>query len=240
MKQKQKILAKADTEEEAKQHKTRLIMEGKLIPHNVGRQPKNYENRYIQKRHNKKYVIQKYVDKKIQHFGTYNNIEEARKERNYLESINWNYDNIECTPKEEKMKTKYKQHLYNYVELLRSSPNRKLLKTWVDYLEEINIKEGECYNKIDEFLQEHPITENKKPSTLQRYEREIRKFTEYIYQMETWKLPRKEEDKQDIKDKHSKHKTMSNTGNESTNTNEIDEEYKAFLEKYEQITRKYG
>ena len=114
------------------------------------------------------------------------------------------------------------------------------IKELSKYVKEINIKEGECYNKIDEFLQEHPITENKKPSTLQRYEREIRKFTEYIYQMETWTLPSKEEDKQDITDKHSKHKTMSNTGNESTNTNEIDEEYKAFLEKYEQITRKYG
>lgn len=239
VKQKHKILAKAYTAQEAQKQKIRLINEGKLIPREAGRPVKNYEDRYIQKKHNNKYTIQKYVNKKVQHFGIYPNIEEARKERDYLESINWNYDNIECIPREEKMKTKYKQHLYDYVELRRSSPNRKILKAWVDYLEEICINDGECYTMIDTFMSDDPITCNKKPSTIQRYEKEIRRFTEYVYQMEGWTLPvTEEENKKELHDKPAKHRLASD--NKDSVDTIMDDEYKAFLEKYEQITRKYG
>lgn len=237
IKQNKKILAKADTPQEARQQKQKLIREGKLLQRKRGRPTKKHEDRYIRETPHHKYAIQKYVDKKMQHYGIYNTLEEARNERDYLESIDWNYDNIECIPREEKMKTKYKQHLYDYVELRRSSPNRKILKAWVDYLEEICISDGECYTMIDTFMSDDPITCNKKPSTIQRYEKEIRRFTEYVYQMEGWTLPvTEEENKKELHDKLAKHRLASD--NKDSVDTIVDDEYKAFLERYEQLTKR--
>lgn len=90
-----KILGKFDTPAEAIRYRDKLIREKKIIPQRRGRKRENEEDRYIQKARNGKYTIQKCVNGKIQHYATCNTIEEAREERNILEQIGWNWENID-------------------------------------------------------------------------------------------------------------------------------------------------
>ena len=90
-----KVYGWYDTREEAIQHRNQLVQKG-VITNRVGKHRiKNYENRYIQKTHSNKYRIQKKIDGVIQHFGVFSTISEAREERDYLESIGWDYSEME-------------------------------------------------------------------------------------------------------------------------------------------------
>ena len=86
---------------EAQEYKEKLRKQGLLRkatgnPH--GRPFKNYENRYIQKYEHSNYTsytISKKVGEKVESFGTYHSLEDAREERDFLESIDWDYSNME-------------------------------------------------------------------------------------------------------------------------------------------------
>ena len=90
------IMGVFDTAEEAVMFKNKMIQEGVIKPSKLQwRSPENYQIRYLTKKGLGKWCIQKKVDGKIQYFGTYHSIEDARDERDYMESINWDYDNME-------------------------------------------------------------------------------------------------------------------------------------------------
>lgn len=78
---------------EAIQRRDQLIQNG-IITDRRGRPIKNFQNRYIYK-HKDKYYLKKVVNKQSEHFGTFNTLEEAQRERDYLESIHWDYTNMD-------------------------------------------------------------------------------------------------------------------------------------------------
>lgn len=94
IKQKQQTLYITTTLDEALQKKQELLQQGKLRPLLRG-QHRNPENRYITKTPAGTYAIGKRLHGKREHFGTYKTLEDAREERDYLESIGWDYDNME-------------------------------------------------------------------------------------------------------------------------------------------------
>ena len=94
IKQKQQTLYITTTLQDALQKKHELLQQGKLRPLPRG-QHRNPENRYITKTQSNTYAIRKMVNGYHQHFGTYKTLEDAREERDYLESIEWDYDNME-------------------------------------------------------------------------------------------------------------------------------------------------
>lgn len=83
------------TLEEALQLKQELIKQGKIVPRLRGPHPRDYEDRYINETKSGTYQIRKMVDGEPSHFGTFKTMEDAREERDYLESIGWDYDNME-------------------------------------------------------------------------------------------------------------------------------------------------
>lgn len=96
IKQKQQTLYITNTLQDALQKKQELQQQGKLRPLQRGPYPhRNPENRYITKTHSGTYAIRKMVNGYHQHFGTYKTLEDAREERDYLESIEWDYDEME-------------------------------------------------------------------------------------------------------------------------------------------------
>ena len=94
IKQKQQTLYITNTLQDALQKKQELQQQGKLRPLRRG-QHRNPENRYITKTPAGTYAIRKQLHGKFEHFGTYKTLEDAREERDYLESIGWDYDNME-------------------------------------------------------------------------------------------------------------------------------------------------
>lgn len=78
---------------EAVTRRDQLIQNGTITARR-GRPIKNFQNRYIYK-HKDKYYLKKVVNKQSEHFGTFNTLEEAQQERDYLESINWDYANMD-------------------------------------------------------------------------------------------------------------------------------------------------
>ena len=139
--------------------------------------------------------------------------------------------------------TNYTQHLYNYAEIKRKTPNRKLLLNWIQYITDNNIPDGECYKHSTNFMLNHPSITGKTKNTKRNYNNEIDKFNEYIYQQEGWPLPWEEpitptETKKQEPNKNKictfqKIRQEQNTTPEQT----IDKEYQAFLDKYENLTR---
>ena len=89
-----KNIAKCDSEEEAIKERDRLINEGKIIPQRRGRKPRCEEDRYI-RRVKGKYTLQKSINGKTEYFGTFKTLEEARSERDLLESINWKWEDVD-------------------------------------------------------------------------------------------------------------------------------------------------
>lgn len=78
---------------EAINRRDQLIQNG-TIHNRRGRPIKNFQNRYIYK-HKDKYYLKKVVNKQPEHFGTFNTLEEAQRERDYLESIQCDYTNMD-------------------------------------------------------------------------------------------------------------------------------------------------
>ena len=81
-----------DTYNEAVQKRNQLIENGwnkDLIQYQRGQ---NNPDRYICENSSGNYRIQKVVNGEIIHFGVCNSIEEARSERDFWESINWDFD----------------------------------------------------------------------------------------------------------------------------------------------------
>ena len=89
------IYGKFRKHEEAIQLRNKLIQEGTLKERRGKHRIKDWQNRYIKKTYNGKYAVQKQVNGEYQHFGTYKTLEDARDERDYLESIGWDYDNMD-------------------------------------------------------------------------------------------------------------------------------------------------
>lgn len=78
-----------DTLEEAIRERDLLIKDGMLVP-----KVQQRDTRYI-RRVKGKYRIQKNINGKMEYFGTFNTLDDARDERDYLESIDWDYSNME-------------------------------------------------------------------------------------------------------------------------------------------------
>ena len=94
--QNRKTLTTASTPDEAIILKEQLIREGIIKPKLRGPYPnRNPHNRHITKTSSGTYTIRKRLHGKFEHFGTYKTIEDAREERDYLENIGWDYDNME-------------------------------------------------------------------------------------------------------------------------------------------------
>lgn len=90
-----KVIGVFDTLKEAIDFKKKMIQEGVINPKRTRRPFKDYQNRYIQKTPAGNWTIRKKVGAKMEGFGTYHSLEDAREERDYLESIDWDYDNME-------------------------------------------------------------------------------------------------------------------------------------------------
>ena len=78
-----------DTLEEALEKRDQLLKEGELVS-----KMKKKDTRHINMTNTGKYVIRKMINGKIEHFGTFNTLEDAIDERDYLESIDWDYENM--------------------------------------------------------------------------------------------------------------------------------------------------
>ena len=90
-----KTFGKFKTEHEAIQCRNKLLKQGIIKPKLGLHKIKYYPNRYIIRTPANTYAIIKRHNGKNEHFGTYRSLENARKERDYLESIGWDYDNME-------------------------------------------------------------------------------------------------------------------------------------------------
>ncbi len=103
-----KTLAITDNIEDALKLKQQLFQQGVIRPKLSGPQRNSYENRYIHTTLSGTYQIRKSVNGEYTTFGTYKTIEAARDERNYLESIDWDYSNMETVESLEYQENKEK------------------------------------------------------------------------------------------------------------------------------------
>lgn len=94
VKQKGKVYGRFKDKGQAISLRNKLVHNGTIVRLQGRHRIKNWEDRYIQYR-NGKYYINKQVGKRFEYFGVYKTIEEARSERDYLESIAWDYSNME-------------------------------------------------------------------------------------------------------------------------------------------------
>lgn len=83
-----------NTLEEAIQKRKQLAEQGIIKELRGKHRIRNHEDRYIYK-YKTRYYIRKVVNKKQEHFGVFKTLHEARQERDYLESIQWDYSNME-------------------------------------------------------------------------------------------------------------------------------------------------
>lgn len=82
--------------EDAVERKKQLMREKVIKPRRIGQPFKKYEDRYVYlNSRTGRYHIRKNVGGRPEHFGTYRRLEDARAERDYLESIGWDYSNME-------------------------------------------------------------------------------------------------------------------------------------------------
>lgn len=81
------VYGRYDTREEAIQRRNQLIHDGVI-------QDRKEENRYISKK-NRGYFIQKNINGVVEYFGMFRTLEDAREERDFLESIDWDYSNMD-------------------------------------------------------------------------------------------------------------------------------------------------
>lgn len=79
---------------EATEKRNQLAQQGIIKERRGQHRIRNHKDRYIYEYHGR-YYLKKVVNKKQQHFGVFNTLEEAREERDYLESINWDYSNMD-------------------------------------------------------------------------------------------------------------------------------------------------
>ena len=89
------VYGKFRKREDAIQLRNKLIQDATLKERRGKHRIKDWQNRYIKKTYNGKYAVQKKVNGEYQHFGTYKTLEDARDERDYLEGIGWDYDEME-------------------------------------------------------------------------------------------------------------------------------------------------
>ena len=82
------------TLQEAIKVRNNLVKQGIITNRKGQHRIKNYQDRYVHK-DGKKYTISKVVNGKQEYFGVYHSYEEAIRERDYLESIEWDYSNME-------------------------------------------------------------------------------------------------------------------------------------------------
>lgn len=82
------------TLQEAIKVRNNLVKQGIITNRKGQHRIKNYQDRYVHK-DGKKYTISKVVNGKQEYFGVYHTYEEAIRERDYLESIQWDYGNMD-------------------------------------------------------------------------------------------------------------------------------------------------
>ena len=93
---KKTVYGKFKDREEAIKLRDKLVRDGVIVRRNTGwHRIKDYEHRYIQLTPQGTWLIQKWVDGHMNVFGTYHRLEDAMAERDYMESIGWDYDNME-------------------------------------------------------------------------------------------------------------------------------------------------
>ena len=68
------------------------ILKNKLSPSHIRRYNTSSEDRYIYKQINGNFGIIKRVNGRAIRFGTYHSLEDARCERDFWESIDWDFD----------------------------------------------------------------------------------------------------------------------------------------------------
>ena len=100
------------TLQDAQEYKEKLQNAGLLKKSTpAGRPFKKYEDRYIQKNIHLScisYTIKKKLNGKEEIFGTYRNLQDAREERDFLESIDWDYSNMDTVESLEYQENKEK------------------------------------------------------------------------------------------------------------------------------------
>lgn len=89
-----RLYGRYNTPEEAIHKRNQLVEDGTIRPRQGQHRIKNYDDRYIHKR-GSVYRIGKKVDGRMEHFGVFKSLEDAREERDYLESIDWDYGNMD-------------------------------------------------------------------------------------------------------------------------------------------------
>lgn len=90
-----KILANCDTQDEAIRVRNTLIESGVISPSRRGRKPRCEDDRYIRRTDGGTYMLQKSVNGRLEYFGTFKTLEDARDERDLLESIDWKWEDVD-------------------------------------------------------------------------------------------------------------------------------------------------
>lgn len=130
---------------------------------------------------------------------------------------------------------KYIDKVYNYCDIQRNSPNRKLLKEFVIFLEKQDIRLESSGDAISLFTEEQFFL-SKKQSTQENYIRELKRFVQYLYESEGYSLPSDLKIRTDSINR-IKNCTKQNTNTRTNNTVVIDDEYNQFLRKYDRLSR---
>ena len=78
------------TKEEAVRQLCKLIDDGTITL------PRLKPTRYISKKNDHLYCINKRIGGRTVYFGSFHSLEDAMRERDFLESIDWNWDDIDA------------------------------------------------------------------------------------------------------------------------------------------------
>ena len=89
-----KVYGRYDTREEAIRVRDHLIAEGVLV--RPGEHCKTcHPDRYIHRKSDGCFHILKWWRGRLEYFGVFRSLEDAREERDFLESIGWDYSNMD-------------------------------------------------------------------------------------------------------------------------------------------------
>ena len=135
---------------------------------------------------------------------------------------------------------RYKQKFFEYVEFRCGNCNKKLIREFVSFLEEEGYELRESAEAIPLFTETEWFS-NRTKSTKQNYMRDLKRFAEYVYSSEDEALyPEfvRQQYKWDGMEKLERIKKRMIKQEQQDKDQSVveDEDYKAFLMKYEKLT----
>lgn len=131
---------------------------------------------------------------------------------------------------------KYLYKLFDYVEFKCSNCNKKLLREFLCFLEERGYELSESAEVLSEFFETRYFREKTK-TTQMNYRRDLKNFIEYVYQSEGNALYPSYLDEISTTQRRLKQLQRGEEGTEDEGE-ELDEEYKEFLRRYEELEAK--